>query len=214
MMKLVAVNGSPRKNKNTGRLLAKIVEGAASKGVESELVQLADLKFSGCVSCFECKRVGGASYGRCAVKDELTAVLEKAAAADALVLGTPFYFGTETALMRAFMERLWFPALLYKKEKFIFSRPKKGTALVYTMNVPCEAMPQFGKDRAVKAAQERMKLLYGSCEVLLSCDTKQFDDYSKYETDLFDVEAKLRRHEEIFPQELQLAFELGQNLVS
>lgn len=211
-MRLIAVNGSPRRNGNTGQLLTKIVSGAESMGVESELIQLRDLKFSGCISCFECKRVGGPFYGRCAVKDDLTDPLRKSQEADLLVLGTPFYFGVESAYMRAFIERLWFSVFLYKKEDFVLSKSKKGTALVYTMNIPLEAMPSFGKDLRVNAEKERMETLYGSCEVLLSCDTKQFDDYSKYEMELFDVAAKLRRHEEIFPHELQLAFELGQKL--
>lgn len=211
-MKFVAVNGSPRRNENTGQLLAKMVEGAESKDAEGELIQLRDLKYSGCVSCFACKRVGGGSYGRCALNDELTEPLRKAQEADVLALGTPFYFGVETAYMRAFMERLWFPVFVYKKENFVLAKPKKGTALVYTMNIPQEAMPAFGKDLRVSAAKERMETLYGSCEVLLSCDTKQFDDYSKYEMEIFDVAEKLRRHKEIFPQELRLAFELGQKL--
>lgn len=213
-MKLLAINGSPRKNRNTAALLQKIVEGAASKGAESELIHLRDLKFTGCISCFECKKVGGRSYGRCAVADGLTETLGKAGAADVLALGSPFYFGVETAYMRAFMERLYFPSILYKKENRILAKPKKGTALIYTMNVSQDIVEKMGYDRIIDAARERMSTYYGSCEVLLACDTKQFDDYSGYEVDLFNVEEKLRRHEEVFPQELQLAFELGQNLVS
>lgn len=213
-MKLLAVNGSPRKNKNTAGLLQKIVEGAASKGAESKLVHLRDLKFTGCLSCFECKKVGGRSYGRCAVSDGLTETLAEAAEADVLALGSPLYFGTETAYMRAFMERLCFPSLLYKKENRILSKSKKGTAFIYTMNVPQALAEKMGYDKTIHAAKDRMISLYGSCEVLLACDTKQFDDYSGYESDLFNVKEKLRRHEEEFPLELQLAFELGQNLVS
>jgi hypothetical protein len=48
--------------------------------------------------------------------------------------------------------------------------------------------------------------------VLLSCDTLQFDDYSKYETDIFDDIAKRKRHSEVFPQELEKAFALGKRL--
>lgn len=213
-MKLFAVNGSPRKDRNTARLLGKIAEGAASRGAESEVVHLRDLQFTGCVSCFECKRVGGRSYGACAVVDGASEALMRAVDADVLVLGTPFYFGMETSFMRAFMERLFFSSMVYKKENRYLSKRKKGTALVYTMNVPQEIMPVYGYDLVVEAAKERMTALYGSCEPLIVCDTKQFDDYTKYEAEMFDTEEKLRRHETIFPQELQLAFELGQNLVS
>jgi Multimeric flavodoxin WrbA len=60
-MKFLAINGSPRKNKNTASLLGKIAEGAASTGAETELVHLVDLNYRGCTSCFACKLVGGKS---------------------------------------------------------------------------------------------------------------------------------------------------------
>jgi multimeric flavodoxin WrbA len=96
-MKLLAVNGSPRKNKNTARLLEQVVAGAGEKGAETELVHLRDLRYTGCISCFECKRIGGPSYGRCVLKDDLRPILDKAHEADVLVLGSPFYICTETA---------------------------------------------------------------------------------------------------------------------
>ena len=212
-MKLHAINGSPRKNKSTASLLGKIVEGAASVGVETELVHLVDLDYRGCTSCFACKLVGGKSYGRCAMRDALTPVLQAAHEADILVLGTPFYFMEESSFMRALMERLWFQYYLYTTQKPPLSPKKKATALVYTMNVPEEMMADFGKDKIVAKAKSTMEHLFGSCEVLLSCDTKQFEDYSKYEVDYFDVPAKLKRHEEVFPQELQNSFDLGTRLV-
>ena len=56
-MKVMAFNGSPRKKKwNTVTLLKSALEGAASVGAETELVQLYDLDFSGCISCFSCKK--------------------------------------------------------------------------------------------------------------------------------------------------------------
>ena len=55
-MKVMAFNGSPRKEKwNTATLLNSALQGAQSTGAEIELVQLYDLKFSGCISCFSCK---------------------------------------------------------------------------------------------------------------------------------------------------------------
>lgn len=211
-MKLLAINGSPRKNWNTAQLLQKIVDGAASQGADAELVHLVDLNFKGCTSCFACKRIGGKSYGRCAMRDELTPVLQAAHDAEILVLGTPFYFMEESSFMRGLMERLWFQYFLYSKVRPPLSPQKKETALVYTMGAPENQMANFGLDRAVATSQGVMERLFGSCEVLLSCDTKQFDDYSKYETDFFDVPSKLKRHEEIFPLELQKAHELGVKL--
>jgi hypothetical protein len=81
------------------------------------------------------------------------------------------------------------------------------------MNVPEEAIPLYGKDKAISVAKGVMERLFAPCEVFLCCDTRQFDDYSKYETDIWDVPAKLKRHKEVFPGELTRAFELGARLV-
>jgi len=64
-MKVMAINGSPRKNWNTATLLEKALEGAASEGAETEIVHLYDLEFKGCTSCFACKLKGGKSLARC-----------------------------------------------------------------------------------------------------------------------------------------------------
>ena len=65
-MKVMAINGSPRKEWNTATLLGKALEGAESKGAESELIHLYDYTFKGCISCFACKTGDGKSYGKCA----------------------------------------------------------------------------------------------------------------------------------------------------
>ena len=212
-MKLLAINGSPRKTMNTASLLKKIVEGAASQGADAELVHLYDWTFKGCISCFQCKNPKGASYGRCAIKDDLTPILHKAHEADVLVLGSPFYFSMETALMRACMERLWFQYHLYTNKKAPLSPRKKATALVYTMNVREEDMEAWGKNAVVARSKGLMERFFAPCEVLLCCNTKQVNDYSKYEFDMFDVPAKLKHHDEVFPKELERSFTLGASLV-
>ena len=57
-MKVIAFNGSPRKNWNTAMLLEKALEGAKSEGAETELIHLYDLNYNGCISCFACKTKG------------------------------------------------------------------------------------------------------------------------------------------------------------
>lgn len=96
MKKIIAINGSPRKNGNTAILLNKALEGAAEQGAETELINLYDLSYKGCISCFACKRKGGKSYGKCIFADELLLVLKKIEQADALILCSPIYFGTVT----------------------------------------------------------------------------------------------------------------------
>ena len=63
----------------------QVLEWAASKGAETELIHLYDLTFKGCISWFACKTRGGKSYGRCAVKDDLTPVFRKIEKADAII---------------------------------------------------------------------------------------------------------------------------------
>ena len=213
-MKLLAINGSPRKNHSTGLLLEKIIEGAKSKKVQGELIHLAGLNFRGCVSCFQCKLSGGKHYGRCALHDDLTSVLMKAHEADVLVLGAPFYFSAEAALMRSCMERLWFQYYLYTGKKPPLSPRKKATALLYTMNVREEDIPLYRQDGIIEISKGVMEKLFAPCELFLCCDTKQFDDYSKYEVDVFDVEEKLRKYEHVFPQDLERAYDLGVKIVS
>jgi multimeric flavodoxin WrbA len=60
-MKIMAFNGSPRKEWNTAALLKKALEGASSQGAETELVHLYDSNYKGCISCFACKEKGGKS---------------------------------------------------------------------------------------------------------------------------------------------------------
>lgn len=148
---VLAINGSPRKMWNTGMLLKKALEGAVSQGADTELVHLYDLDFKGCTSCFACRLKGGKSYGRCAVNDDLTPVLEKAGEADALILGSPVYFGIVTGEMRSFIERLLFPYLVYTNPPSTLFDRKINTAFIYTMNVSEKQMRESGYNLHIAA---------------------------------------------------------------
>ena len=134
-MKVIAINGSPRKNWNTATLLQYALDGAASQGAETKLYHLIDYDFKGCRSCFACKRIGSKSYGKCAARDGLTPILEEIdQEADAFILGTPIYIGGATAEMRALIERLLYPYAKYDKfQTNLFSR-RIPVGFVYTMN--------------------------------------------------------------------------------
>lgn len=211
-MKVIAVNGSPRKNWNTATLLEKALAGAKDSGADTEMVHLYDLSFRGCISCFACKKIGGASYGKCAVNDDLTPILDKAAKADALILGSPVYFFTESAEMRAFMERLRFPYFTYTPGFESIFPGKVRTALVYTMTADPELMANLGIDKTIGMSQWFMTHLFGNCELLTCHGTRQFDDYSKYPTTAFDADAIARRRQEVFPQDCARAYDLGVKL--
>jgi multimeric flavodoxin WrbA len=211
-MKIIAVNGSPRKKWNTARLLEKTLEGAATAGAEAEVVHLYDLSFRGCASCFACKRIGGPSYGRCAVRDGLTPLLDKLAEADAIVLGSPVYLYSETGEMRSCMERLCFQYLRYANPPATLFPRRIRTALIYTMNIPEEWIAEVGLNQHLEISRGIMERTFGPCETLLATDTLQFDDYSKYENSRFDPDAKRRRHRDVFPQDEARAVALGRRL--
>ena len=103
-MKVIGFNGSPRKEWNTATMLKSALEGAASKGAKTELVHLYDLDFKGCTSCFACKLKGGKSYGRCAMRDDLTPFLKEVETADGIILGCPTYYGTLPGKMKAVID--------------------------------------------------------------------------------------------------------------
>ena len=212
-MKVIAINGSPRKNWNTDILLKKVLDGAAASGAETEMVYLYDLNFRGCVSCMACKLRKEPRPCRCIRKDDLTAVLDKVHEADAVVLGSPIYFSEVTGEMRSFFERFLFQYLNYDD----FSKPlspAKKTALVFTMNAPESVFDEFGYDSLFRRYENWMNLFFGDCTTLLSADTLQVKDYGKYHLAGFDGEAKLRRRETVFPQDCQKAFELGEKLAT
>lgn len=213
-MKVIAINGSPRKKWNTATMLEHALEGATSKGAETRLFHLYDLNYKGCVSCFACKKKGGKSFGRCATSDSLTPVLDEIRGTDALILGSPIYFGEVTGEMRSFLERLLFPYLLYEEGgRTLFPR-RIRTAWIYTMNIPEDRVNEMGLERVFQFNKFLLEMLIGPCESLMSFDTLQFEDYSKYAAGMFDVAAKRKRHKNVFPDDCQKAFDLGARLAT
>lgn len=211
-MNVIGINGSPRKQWNTATLVAKTLEGAASLGAATELFHLYDLDFKGCISCFACKTRGGKSYGKCVLNDGLAPVLEKIAAADALVIGSPIYFGTVTGETRSFLERLLFPYLTYKVPYGTLFPKKIRAGLIYTMNATEKQSNEVGYEQVFKTTERYVQMLLGSAETLCAYDTCQVDDYSKVVIESFDLIHKAKRRTEVLPLECQRAFELGQRL--
>lgn len=213
-MNALAINGSPRKKWNTATLLEHALEGAASAGAQTELVHLYDLQYTGCISCFECKKIGGKSYGRCAVNDGMTPLLARAAGADVLILGSPFYFRAESGQMRSFLERLLFPYLTYTPNLEPIFPGRLAAGLIYTMGAKEQDLAAIGQDQAAAGTRWFMANTFGGCEMLLSTDAFQFTDYSKYLSTRFDPEAKARRRAEVFPEDCRKAREMGARLAA
>lgn len=212
-MKVIAINGSPRKKWNTATMLEHALEGAASKGAEARLVHLYDLDYKGCVSCFACKTKDGKSFGGCATRDDLTPVLDEIRDAGALVLGSPIYLGEVSGEMRSFLERLLFPYLVYEKKAASLFPRKIPTAWIYTMNIPADMVKEMSLERVFRFNTFLLEMLLGPCESLMSFDTLQFEDYAKYVAGRFDADAKRKRHRDVFPEDCRKAFELGAGLV-
>ena len=208
-MKTIAINGSPRKTWNTATLLNHALEGAASQKAETELIHLYDYKYRGCISCFACKLKSGKSYGRCAVKDDLRSILRKIEEADAIIVGSPIYFGAATGMTRSFLERLMFQYLTYDANHSSLFKRKMFIGLIYTMNVNQSGAEELGYIENLKKTEMTVKRIFGASESLFVTDTYQFNDYSKYETSRFNEGEKAKRRKEMFPADCQKAFEMG-----
>ena len=208
-MNVVAINGSPRKGWNTAGILQAALEQAQRQGAATALYHLYDLHYTGCRSCFACKHIRGFFLGRCALKDDLTSILQQILAADVVLLGSPIYFGDITASMRALLERLWFPSLNYDKERTVNYRRNVMFGLIFTMNLADTSL----YDGLYQQLTGNMERLAGPTEVLAVGDTLQFPDYSQYRSTLFDAEKKLQHHETQFPQEKQRAAQWMQHLL-
>ena len=214
-MTVIGINGSPRKTWNTATLLEKALEGAASQGAETGIVHLYDLDFQGCTSCFACKLEGGKKYGRCAVKDDLTPILDAIAEADALVLGSPIYFGNVTGEMRSFLERLLFPYLVYSNPPSSLFRGELATAFIYTMNAPEEYVKTIGYTQLFAANEQLLgRIFKRPTETLCSFETLQFPDNSKVVFSYADPEERKERRRTVFPQDCEKAFALGARLAA
>ena len=94
-MKVVAVNGSARKNGNTARLVDAVLVPLKEAGVECEVMDLAGRDVRGCTACGLC---GQKKDGRCHGRDDFgNVVLERLFAADGVILGSPVYFADVTS---------------------------------------------------------------------------------------------------------------------
>jgi multimeric flavodoxin WrbA len=102
-MKVVAFNGSARKEGNTAILLNLVLDELRAEGIETELYSLSGRSLSGCTACFKCIKN---KDHECAVKeDELNACISLMRGADGILLGSPTYFADVSANMKALIER-------------------------------------------------------------------------------------------------------------
>ena len=150
----------------------------------------------------------------CAVRDALTPVLEKAQAADIIVIGSPIYFSHPTGAARSFMERLMFPVLTYNAKvdeksgqlKSTILNKTVPTAMIYTMGCLEEMIAECHYPEMFAETEKFLKTLY-------TYNAYQFDDYARYDVAEYVESMRAKYRDEHYPEDLQKAYELGRRLV-
>jgi len=106
IMKVIAFNGSPRKNGNTNRALEVVLQEIAKEGIDTELVQMGCEDLAPCQACNVCVQK---KDRKCKRKDDkVNEWIQKMIAADGIIIGSPVYFGSMTAQTKAFVDRVGF----------------------------------------------------------------------------------------------------------
>jgi multimeric flavodoxin WrbA len=102
-MKVVAFNGSARKDGNTAILINYVLKELEQEGINTELIQLAGSRIHGCIACMKCYEN---KDQRCSVKDDMVnECIEKMVSADGIILGSPTYFANVSTEMKALIDR-------------------------------------------------------------------------------------------------------------
>jgi multimeric flavodoxin WrbA len=104
-MKVIGIVGSPRKNGNTELLTQHTLKAISEEGLPTELIRLAGLEIKPCTACMACKK-----EEICPIEDDLFPIYLKLKEAQGIILASPVYFGSATALIKALMERVGYIA--------------------------------------------------------------------------------------------------------
>jgi len=99
-MKVIGIVGSPRKKGNTELLTKHTLKAISEEGLDTELIRLAGLKIKPCTACMACKE-----KEICTIKDDLFPIYLRMKEAEGIILASPVYYGSATALIKALMER-------------------------------------------------------------------------------------------------------------
>jgi multimeric flavodoxin WrbA len=123
-MKVIAINGSPRKGGNTEIMIRKVFEPLEAAAIETELIQVGGKMIRGCLACGKC---GEMQNGTCVVENDIVnELIEKLREADGIILGSPTYFANISAELKAVIDRAGFVSFT---NGGIYSR-KVGAAVI------------------------------------------------------------------------------------
>ena len=215
-MKIIAINGSRRRSGNSAAMLKSWVDGvkSAHPNVETQWVDLYSLAFTGCRSCFHCKRIDGKYYGQCPIKDGIHDLISAVYAADAVCISCPIYFDEPNAYTRCFLERALFCKTTYRANHPSLAPKPVPVTMIYTMNYT-----------EGKAVEHNYQMLWDALEQYVSnafrypvkrvCayNAYQFSDYTKYAMEIFQEEEKRRYRDTNFSKDIEAAFLAGKNVI-
>ncbi|MCK4620627.1 MAG: flavodoxin family protein [Desulfuromonadales bacterium] len=138
-MKVVAFNGSARKDGNTATLIRQVFVPLKAAGIETELLQLAGKPLRGCTACMQCAQK---KNNRCVMEnDMLNDYLGKMLSADGIILGSPTYFADITSEMKALIDRAGYATRV------------SGEALRYKVGAGVVAVRRGGSMHALQSLQ-------------------------------------------------------------
>lgn len=123
-MKIIGIVGSPREEGNTQKLVEIILTSCAENGAETTIFNLNNMDIKGCQSCYHCRTTDEG----CAIKDDMPQLFEEIKQSDALIIGSPIYFGQMSAQLKIFIDRHY----SQMKPDFRSEIGKKDLILVYT----------------------------------------------------------------------------------
>ena len=140
-MKVLMINGSPRPQGNTSIALAEIARTLEQEGIESEIVWIGNKPVRGCIACNRCKVQPGA----CAFGDDVcNAISAKFASADALIVGSPVYYGQPNGALLSVIQRAFYSngaAIAGKPAAAVAVCRRGGASAVFdTLNMPFQMM--------------------------------------------------------------------------
>ena len=141
-MKVLLINGSPREKGNTARALKEVADTLAAEGIDTETAWIGKKPVRGCVACGKCRTNGN---GRCAFDDDVAnRIIEKLESADAIIIGSPTYYGQPNGAFLAVWQRVCFAGGAHVKAKPAASvavcRRGGSTAAYQCMNMPFEML--------------------------------------------------------------------------
>ncbi len=141
-MKVLLINGSPRQHGNTFLALSEAAKTLEQNGIEAEICQIGTKPVRGCIACGQCKAQG---LERCVFDDDVcNRISEKLDAADALIFGSPVYYGQPNGSLISLMQRMFFSAGAKVQNKpaaaVCVCRRGGATAAFQTLNMPFHMM--------------------------------------------------------------------------